>query len=95
MKRKTSTNFSKSFTNIGRSPDFTMLSFEMSALPPTTSETLQKLRAQFAHGGTDAVENPHVFEMSDVKSAGGLTALKIIGNPADVLRETKERIFAA
>jgi type I restriction enzyme R subunit len=67
----------------------------LKSLPPAASETLQTLAAQFAHGGTDALENPHVFEMSDVRGAGGLAALRVIGNPADVLRETKERIFAA
>jgi type I restriction enzyme R subunit len=60
-----------------------------------TSETLKRLAMQFAHGGTDAFENPHVFEMSDVRAAGGLAALRVIGNPADILRQTKERIFAA
>ena len=59
------------------------------------SYTIFPLAAQFAHGGTDALENPHVFEMSDVRGAGGLAALRVIGKPADVLRETKERIFAA
>jgi type I restriction enzyme R subunit len=67
----------------------------LKTLPPATSETLQRLAAQFARGGTDALENPHVFEMSDVRAAGGLPALRVIGNPAQVLRETKERIFAA
>jgi len=67
----------------------------LKTLPPATSETLKRLASQFAHGGTDALENPHVFEMSDVRAAGGLAALRVIGNPADVLRETKERIFAA
>jgi type I restriction enzyme R subunit len=66
----------------------------LKTLPPATSETLQRLAVQFAHGGTDALENPHVFEMSDVRAAGGLPALRVIGNPAEVLRETKERIFA-
>jgi type I restriction enzyme R subunit len=66
----------------------------LKSLPPAASETLRRLAAQFAHGGTDALENPHVFEMSDVRAAGGLSALRVIGNPADVLRETKERIFA-
>jgi type I restriction enzyme R subunit len=66
----------------------------LKSLPPAASETLRRLAAQFGHGGTDALENPHVFEMSDVQAAGGLDALRVIGNPADVLRETKERIFA-
>ncbi len=67
----------------------------LKSLPPAASGTLRTLAAQFAQGGTDALENPHVFEMSDVRGAGGLAALRVIGNPADVLRETKERIFAA
>jgi type I restriction enzyme R subunit len=67
----------------------------LKSLPAKASETLQRLAGQFAQGGTDALENPHVFEMTDVRGAGGLAALRVIGNPADVLRETKERIFAA
>jgi type I restriction enzyme R subunit len=67
----------------------------LKTLPPATSETLKRLASQFAHGGTDALENPHVFEMSDVRAAGGLPALRVIGNPADILRQTKERLFAA
>ena len=66
----------------------------LKTLPPATSETLQRLALQFAHGGIDALENPHIFEMSDVRAAGGLPALRVIGNPAEVLRETKQRIFA-
>src|SRR3989454_387028 len=67
----------------------------LKTLPPATSETLKRLASQFAHGGTDALESPHVFEMSEVRAAGGLAALRVIGNPAEVLHETKERIFAA
>ena len=67
----------------------------LKSLPPAAAETLLRLAAQFGHGGTDALENPHVFEMSDVRAAGGLSALRVIGNPADILRQTKERLFAA
>jgi type I restriction enzyme R subunit len=67
----------------------------LKSLPSAASKTLRTLATQFAHGGTDALESPHVFEMSEVRAAGGLAALRVIGNPADVLRETKERIFAA
>ena len=67
----------------------------LESLPPATSKTLQELAAQFAQGGIDALESPHVFEMSGVRGAGGLAALRVIGNPAQVLRETKERIFTA
>src|SRR5437867_11995891 len=67
----------------------------LKSLPPAASETLLKLAGQFAHGGTDALESPHVFEMSEVRAAGGVAALRVIDKTADVLHETKERIFAA
>jgi hypothetical protein len=50
---------------------------------------------QFEQAGTDGLENPHIFELSSVKRAGGLAALKVLGNPHDVLLETKERLFAS
>jgi type I restriction enzyme, R subunit len=36
-----------------------------------------------------------VFRLPEVVRAGGLAALKGLGKPADVLRETKARLFAA
>ncbi len=68
----------------------------LSGLPRPTAETLRALARQFAEGGTDGLESPHVFEMSDVIRAGGLAALKALGKkPSEVLLETKERMFAA
>jgi type I restriction enzyme R subunit len=64
-------------------------------LPEEAATTLQALAAQFALDGTDALENQHVFEVQAVRKAGGLTALKRLGEPATVLRKTKERLFAA
>jgi len=55
-----------------------------------------KARAgQFARTGTESLENPQVFQMPEVVRAGGLTALRALGEPADVLHQTKERLFAA
>ena len=50
---------------------------------------------QFARGGTDDMETPEVFQTPEVVRAGGLESLKVLGKPADVLRQTKERMFAA
>ncbi len=50
---------------------------------------------QFARAGTDGLENPQIFQTPDVVKAGGLDALKALGKPAAILRETKERMFAA
>ena len=61
----------------------------------STAATLRALAAQFARAGTEGLENPHVFQTPEVVQAGGLAALKALGKPADVLMETKERMFAA
>ena len=67
----------------------------LSGLPSDTANTLKALAAQFARGGTDELENPHVFQTPEVVHAGGLDALRTLGKPADVLRKTKEKVFAA
>ncbi len=64
-------------------------------LPEPAAATLEALAAQFSAGGTEALENPHVFEAQAVRRAGGLAALQRLGKPESVLRKTKERLFAA
>lgn len=67
----------------------------LAGLPPVTAETLRALTRQFSRAGTDELENPEVFRTPDVAHAGGLNALKIFGSPVQILREVKERLFAA
>jgi len=67
----------------------------LAGLPPRTAATVQALAAQFSRGGTEGLENPNVFQTPEVVAAGGLKALKIVGSPGDLLRETKQRMFAA
>lgn len=64
-------------------------------LPPKAAQTLRAIAAQFVRAGTEGIENPHIFQTPEVKLAGGLDALKAMGKPADILRDTKQRIFAA
>jgi len=66
----------------------------LDALPPDTRAALQALVAQFALGGTDGLENPEVFNVPAVRQAGGLAALRSLGDPAEVLTQAKERVFA-
>ncbi len=66
----------------------------LSGLPAGAAATLKALTAQFARAGTEGLENPQVFQTPEVARAGGLTALRALGRPVDVLHETKERIFA-
>jgi type I restriction enzyme R subunit len=65
------------------------------SLPVPTRATLEALAAQFAYSGTEGLENPQIFRMPQVVRAGGLPAMQALGRPADVLEETKARLFAA
>jgi len=63
-------------------------------LPQEAGDTLLALAHQFAEGGTEELENPYVLTAPEVRKAGGLEALKVLGEPKDIIRETKKRLFA-
>jgi type I restriction enzyme R subunit len=67
----------------------------LDALPAGAAATIKAIASQFERGGTEGLENPHIFQTPEVKAAGGLAALQAAGAPADILRETKARMFAA
>lgn len=67
----------------------------LAGLPAPAAGTLKAMARQFASAGTDGLENPQIFQIPDVRNAGGLDALKILGKPVDILRETKGKMFAA
>jgi type I restriction enzyme R subunit len=54
---------------------------------------LKGLGHQFATGGTDALETPALWEVPEIKLAGGLDALRVLGKPTDVMRDAKGRLF--
>jgi type I restriction enzyme R subunit len=54
---------------------------------------LKGLGHQFAAGGTDALETPALWEVPEIRLAGGLDALRPLGRPTDVMREAKGRLF--
>jgi len=64
------------------------------SLPVQTGETLMALAQQFVSGGTEELENPFVFDAPEVRRAGGLESLKVLGEPKDIINETKRRLFA-
>lgn len=64
-----------------------------SDMNPGAAEVLKSLGHQFARGGTDALETPNLWEVPEIRSAGGLAALKSLGNPAEVMLAAKERLF--
>jgi type I restriction enzyme R subunit len=67
----------------------------INAFPKPTAATVRAIARQFERGGTEGLENPEIFQTPDVKAAGGLAALKMAGNPRQLLIETKTRMFAA
>ncbi len=54
---------------------------------------LKGLGNQFAQGGTDALETPALWEVPEIKLAGGLDALRALGKPTQVMHEAKGRLF--
>ena len=66
----------------------------LDAMPAEASGAVLALASQFSRGGTEGLENPAVFQTPEVRRAGGLTALRAIGQPAQILTETRSRIFA-
>ena len=54
---------------------------------------LQGFGHQFALGGTEALETPSLWDVPEISQAGGLNALRVMGKPAAVMHEAKERLF--
>ena len=67
----------------------------LSGMPRAGAAAIRAIAAQFSRAGTEGLENPEIFQTPEVARAGGLGALKMLGRPADVLKDTKERMFAA
>ncbi|NOH01163.1 MAG: DEAD/DEAH box helicase family protein [Chloroflexi bacterium] len=83
-------------TRLDRAAAFTYKhSAWLNTMPKQSAETLRALALQFGRAGTDGLESPHIFDTPEVEKAGGLIALRAFGQPAEILRETKARIFAA
>ncbi len=58
-----------------------------SDVPDGRGQTKSVVSCEFKRGGSESLENPQVFQTPEVSAAGGL--------PAELLRETKRRMFAA
>lgn len=67
----------------------------LNGLPKPAATTIRAIASQFERGGTEGLENPQIFQTPELRTAGGLAALKAAGNPRELLRETKIRMFAA
>lgn len=60
---------------------------------PKAAIVLKSLGNQFSQGGTDSLETPSLWEVPEIKLAGGLDALRPLGKPVEVMHEAKGRLF--
>jgi type I restriction enzyme R subunit len=67
----------------------------LDTLPEQTKAVVLAIAAQFGREGTEAFESPQLFSVKSVVTAGGLSALKLAGEPYKLIYETKLRLFAA
>lgn len=54
---------------------------------------LKGLGHQFALDGTEALESSALWEVPEIKLAGGINALRVLGSPAQVMHDAKMRLF--
>lgn len=64
-------------------------------MDPKAATVLRGLGNQFALGGTEALETPSLWDVPEINLAGGLAALRVVGNPVQVMHEAKGRLFGA
>lgn len=67
----------------------------LTTLPTQAAAVIKAVARQFEMGGTEGLENKEIFRTPEVSKAGGLAGLKAAGSPAELLKETKARMFAA
>lgn len=67
----------------------------LAAAPPPATQVIRAVVSQFEKAGTDALEKKELWGVDEVKRAGGITVLLQSGNPAELMRLTKETLFAA
>jgi type I restriction enzyme R subunit len=63
------------------------------AMPTDTATVLKGFGHQFGLGGTDALETAALWDVPEISQAGGLVALKKLGQPAEVILQAKLRLF--
>jgi type I restriction enzyme R subunit len=67
----------------------------LASLPAETKDVILAIIQQFSTDGTEAFDQKELFSVYDVMLAGGIDALKKGGDAASLLRQAKERMFAA
>lgn len=66
----------------------------LDTLPQNVRDALLTLASQFEKGGIEELENPHIFQIPEINKSGVLEALRILGEPNEVILETKRRLLS-
>ncbi len=64
-------------------------------LPAPSATVIRAVVHQFERAGTESLETPELWEIPGIRDAHGLRALREGGDPAQLLRQMKEELFAA
>lgn len=67
----------------------------LEAMPSPAKGVILGIAGQFEKNGTEALENREIWRVPAIQKVGGLAALRGLGRPMDVLRDTKTRLFSA
>jgi type I restriction enzyme R subunit len=67
----------------------------LDGLPPQTAAAIRAIVIQFEQSGTEGLESRQLFNTPAFKAAGGVGALAAGGDPAELIREAKERMLSA
>ena len=65
------------------------------SLPTDTSKVVSALAKQFKENGIEELENPNVFNISEIKKAGGVKALAKMMIATQAIFEVKRRLLVA
>jgi type I restriction enzyme R subunit len=65
------------------------------SLPSDSSKVVTALAKQFKENGIEELENPHVFEISEIRRAGGVKALAKVMIATQAILEVKRRLLVA
>jgi type I restriction enzyme R subunit len=58
-----------------------------------SATVLKGLGHQFALDGTEALESSALWDVPEIKLAGGINALRVLGAPTQVMQDAKMRLF--
>ena len=67
----------------------------LDGMPSPAKIVILGITGQFEKSGTEALESREIWRVPTIQAAGGLAALRGLGNPAEALRDTKTRLFSA